>query len=52
MHQALGRLLPLAAGDSAFLNNTLLVAMLVPVVGDVGRFRNTALGSLESVYLR
>ncbi|MBV9355773.1 MAG: SLC13 family permease [Chloroflexi bacterium] len=35
--EALGKLLPLVAGSSAFLNNTPLVAMMVPVVRDVTR---------------
>ncbi|MBV9577813.1 MAG: hypothetical protein JO057_04395, partial [Chloroflexi bacterium] len=35
--QALGKLLPFVAGCSAFLNNTPLVAMMVPVVRDMTR---------------
>jgi di/tricarboxylate transporter len=35
--QALAKLLPLVAGCSAFLNNTPLVAMMVPVVRDISR---------------
>ena len=44
--EALGKILPFVAGASAFLNNTPLVAMMVPVVRDLSRATGLAQSKL------
>ena len=44
--EANAKLLPLTAAGSAFLNNTPIVAMLVPVIADLGRSARLAVSKL------